>query len=183
MRRFRPILCVLALLATDPGIRPVHADAAANAAQPVSVAVEDFGYLDTSGEPVDQTAAHERRLRAFMAALRQDVGAERRYQLIPSAQSDAKFRIAGGVQKTSTLVQWARAAVIDVAANKIVMEKLYTFRGDNDEAWQRAESFVSREIREALAMAADRPAPIALAVFDFELEDTTAAASSGPCGW
>ena len=66
----------------------------------------------------------------------------------------------------------------DVAASKVLMEKLYTFRGDSDEAWERAEAFVSREIRAAL-LAAAQPAPIALAVFDFELEDTTAASAAG----
>jgi len=54
-----------------------------------------------------------------------------------------------------------------------VMDKLYTFRGDNDESWERAEIFVSREVMAALAT----PAPVALAVFDFELEDTTAAST------
>jgi hypothetical protein len=147
-------------------------------ALPASVAIEDFSYLDTSGEPVDQTAAHERRLQAFMAALKRDVEAEARYQLVPPTQAGATFKIVGGVQKTSTLVQWAKVAVIDVAASKVLMEKLYTFRGDNDEAWERAETFVSREIRAAL-IAPAQPAPIALAVFDFELEDTSAASPGG----
>ena len=57
------------------------------------------------------------------------------------------------------------------------MDKLYTFRGDNDAAWDHAEAFVSREIRSALAGA--QPTPIAMAVFDFELEDKTAAPSAG----
>lgn len=55
------------------------------------------------------------------------------------------------------------------------MDKLYTFRGDNDEAWERAEAFVVREVLAALAA----PAPVALAVFDFELDDNTAAPVSG----
>jgi hypothetical protein len=81
--------------------------------------------------------------------------------------------VIGGIQKTSTLVQWAKVAVIDVDARKVVMDKLYTFRGDNDESWERAEIFVSREVMAALG----RPAPVALAVFDFELEDMTAASA------
>jgi hypothetical protein len=173
MRRNRlPIHALVALgLLLD-----LRAAGAANAS-PARVAVEDFAYLDTSGEPVDQTAVHEKRRQAFMAALRRDVEAEQRYRLVPAAQHDAAFRIVGGLQKTSTLVQWAKVAVIDAAANNILMEKLYTFRGDSDEAWQRAEAFVSREILAALAGAVDRTAPVALAVFDFELEDTTAAAA------
>ncbi|MGL9617048.1 DUF2380 domain-containing protein [Bradyrhizobium sp. U531] len=137
----------------------------------LGVAMDDFSYTDTSAEPANQTAAHERRLSAFMAALRRDIGEGGRYRLVPSAQDGAAFKVIGGIQKTSTLVQWAKVAVIDVNAKSLVIDKLYTFRGDNDESWERAEIFVSREVKAALAA----PAPVALAVFDFELEDTTAA--------
>ncbi|PDT91563.1 hypothetical protein CO669_06105 [Bradyrhizobium sp. Y36] len=162
------------LLAVLVGVRPAGAGTEAAAAAPVGVSIEDFQYLDTSGEPVDQTAVHEKRLGAFMVALRRDVGADKRYQLTPAGQDDAKFKVVGGVQKTSTLVQWARVAVIDTAARKVLFEKLYTFRGDNDEAWDRAEAFLAREVIAALGM----PVPVALAVFDFELEDMTAASGS-----
>lgn len=143
--------------------------AAAEAA--IGVAMDDFSYTDTSAEPANQTAAHERRLSAFMAALRRDIGEGGRYRLVPSAMDGAAFKVVGGIQKTSTLVQWAKVAVIDVGTRKLVMDKLYTFRGDNDESWERAEIFVSREVMAALAT----PAPVTLAVFEFELEDTTAA--------
>lgn len=143
--------------------------AAAEAA--TGVAMDDFSYTDTSAEPANQTAAHQRRLSAFMAALRRDIGEGGRYRLVPSAQDGAAFKVIGGIQKTSTLVQWVKVAVIDVGARKLVMDKLYTFRGDNEESWERAEIFVSREVIAALGT----PAPVALAVFDFELEDMTAA--------
>lgn len=143
----------------------------ATAQAAIGVAMDDFSYTDTSAEPANQTAAHERRLQAFMAALRRDIGESGRYRLVPSAQDGAAFKVIGGIQKTSTLVQWAKVAVIDVGARKLMMDKLYTFRGDNDESWERAEIFVSREVMAALAT----PAPVALAVFDFELEDVTAA--------
>ncbi|WGR74514.1 MULTISPECIES: DUF3280 domain-containing protein [unclassified Bradyrhizobium] len=167
MRRSPPVFVSILLL--------VLRAAAASAAEPGSVAIDDFSYLDTSGEPANQTAAHEKRLAAFMAALRRDIAAGERYRLVPTAQDGAAFKIIGGIQKTSTLVQWAKVAVIDVAARKVVMDKLYTFRGDNDEAWEHAERFVAREILAALAA----PAPIALAVFEFELDDNTAAPAVG----
>ena len=165
MRFFRLIVpaFLLAVLPCSPA-----------AAEPaIGVAMADFSYTDTSAEPTNQTAAHERRLSAFMAALRRDIGEGGRYRLVPSAQDGAAFKVIGGIQKTSTLVQWAKVAVIDVDARKVVMDKLYTFRGDNDESWERAEIFVSREVMAALG----RPAPVALAVFDFELEDMTAASA------
>ncbi len=166
--------------------------------QPIAVTVPDFGYLDTSGEPTDQAAAHQQRLQAFMTALRGDVEADRRFHLVPSnaadgaapeyrlraaSQAGAKILIVGGVHKVSTLVQWARAAAIDVASNRLLYEKLFTFRGDSDQAWQRAEAFVSQDMRAALAgpapsIAAAAPAPVKLAIFDFELEDMSAAAQS-----
>lgn len=167
MHLSRSILSALLLLILPAATSPAGAETA------IGVAMDDFSYTDTSAEPANQTAAHERRLSAFMAALRRDIGAEGRYRPVPSAQEGAAFKVIGGIQKTSTLVQWAKVAVIDVKARKLVMDKLYTFRGDNDESWERAEMFVSREIMAALAT----PAPIALAVFDFELEDTTAASA------
>jgi hypothetical protein len=164
MRRIALILSALLFV-----LPASHSPAGAEA---IGVAMDDFSYTDTSAEPANQTAAHERRLQAFMAALRRDIGADGRYRLA-SAQDGAAFKVIGGIQKTSTLVQWAKVAVIDVGSKKLVMDKLYTFRGDNDESWERAEMFVSREVMAALST----PAPVVLAVFDFELEDTTAASA------
>ncbi|WP_315785430.1 MULTISPECIES: DUF2380 domain-containing protein [unclassified Bradyrhizobium] len=159
-----------------------------------AVLVDDFSYLDTSGEPVDQTAAHQRRLQDFVAGLRRDVAADPRLRPVspscaPSctteASSEARLRMAaeagatvvitGGVQKLSTLVQWARAAAIDVATRRVVFDKVFTFRGDSDEAWERAEVFVSRQVRDALSA----PEPIRLALLPFELDDTSAGAALG----
>lgn len=165
MRRIRSILSAFLLLVLPAASSPAGAEAA------IGVAMDDFSYTDTSAEPANQTAAHERRLQAFMAALRRDISEGERYRLAPSAEDGAAFKVIGGIQKTSTLVQWAKVAVIDVGAKKLVMDKLYTFRGDNDESWERAEIFVSRDVMAALGT----PAPVALAVFEFELEDTTAA--------
>ncbi len=86
--------------------------------------MEDFSYTDTSGEPTNQIAAHERRLQAFMAALRRDIGEGGRYRLVPSAQDGAAFKVIGGIQKTSTLVQWAKVAVIDVGAKSEIYRML-----------------------------------------------------------
>jgi hypothetical protein len=83
----------------------------------------------------------------------------------------------------STLVQWAKVAIIDTGSNRVLSDKLYTFRGDNDEAWARAEQFISQDIRAVLAAStvatpAATPAPVQIAVFDFELEDMSAAGSA-----
>ena len=143
---------------------------AATADHALAVSVDDFIYIDTSNEPSDQTAVHEKRLRAFMTALRDDVTADRRFELVPSScapncsterpalgdrlraasQAGAQILIIGSVQKISTLVQVARTAAIDTTSQHVVFKKLFTFRGDNDEAWQRAERFVLQEVRDQL---------------------------------
>jgi hypothetical protein len=64
--------------------------------------------------------------------------------------SGARILIIGGLHKMSTLVQLAQTAAIDTTAQRVVFRKFFTFGGDNDEAWQRAERFVSEELRDRL---------------------------------
>jgi hypothetical protein len=143
---------------------------AASADHALAVSVDDFIYIDTSNEPTDQTAAHEKRLRAFMTALRDDVTADRRFELVPSScasncptdgpalrdrlrsasQAGTQILIIGVLHKMSTLVQLAQTAAIDTTSQRVVFRKFFSFRGDNDEAWQRAERFVSEEVRDRL---------------------------------
>lgn len=146
-------------------------DASAAAADhALTVSVDDFIYLDTSNEPTDQTAAHEKRLQAFMTALRDDLTADRRFELVPSScvsncptdgpalrdrlraasQAGTQILIIGTVHKVSTLVQAAGTAAIDATSQRVLFRKYFQFRGDNDEAWQRAERFVSEEVRDRL---------------------------------
>ena len=179
MPRSRLALSLLAALALVVGGASARAEGGVAASPGLSIGIDDFAYLDTSGEVIDQTAVHQKRLDAFMRNLREDIAAERGVRLVAPAEVDKMstgIRIVGGVQKTSTLVQWAKVAVIDVGANRVLFEKLYTFRGDTDEAWDHARQFLSREVRKVLAAATPGAAPIGLAVFTFELEDTTAAA-------
>jgi Protein of unknown function (DUF2380) len=153
------------------GSSSLISDASAAPADPaLAVSVDDFNYIDTSNEPTDQTAVHEKRLRAFMTALRDDVTADRRFELVPSScapncptegpalvdrlraasQAGTQILIIGIVQKSSTLVQLVWTAAIDTTTQRVVFKKFFTFRGDNDEAWQRAERFVSEEVRDRL---------------------------------
>jgi hypothetical protein len=154
-----------------------------------AIAIGDFLYLDTSGEPTDQTAAHQRRLQAFAAALRRDLGTDGTYRLVPSpcatpctddeihaaAKAGADIVIMGAVKKLSTLVLWAKVTAIDAGSKRVIADRLVTFRGDNDVAWEQAEAFIARDMRKALATPAAAAAPTPLAVFDFELEDESAA--------
>ena len=143
---------------------------AATAGHALAVSIGDFNYIDTSNEPADQTAVHEKQLRAFMTALRDDVTADRRFELVPSScarncptegpalgdrlraasQAGTQILIIGIVHKQSTLVQLVWNVAIDTTTQRVVFKKFFTFRGDNDEAWPRAERFVSEEVRDRL---------------------------------
>jgi hypothetical protein len=73
----------------------------------------------------------------------------------------------------STLVQWAKVEAVDTKTGQALFDKLFTFRGDTDEAWRRAEAFILEEIT---TPAASGPHPTKIAVFDFELEDLSGGA-------
>jgi uncharacterized protein DUF2380 len=180
------VFCFVFYLVLD--FRPACAEPGAPPIKALDVAVEDFGYVDTAGEPTDQSAVHQTRLSAFMSALKRDVGEDQRYRVVPprneglapldrnrsTGDDGPRIRIAGSIHKMSTLVQFANVTVIDAGTRRVLLERRYTFRGDNDEAWKRAEAFMARDVLAALATAA--PSSVGLAVFEFELEDTTAAA-------
>lgn len=47
-------------------------------------------------------------------------------------------------------MQVAGTAAIDATSQRVVFRKYFQFRGDNDEAWRRAERFLSEEVRDRL---------------------------------
>ena len=157
-------LAALALAATPPLGMP--AGATSPASEPIAVAVLEFDYVDTSGEARDQQKEHAARLQRFAEGLRQDLAGSGKCRIVhpacdpapctaagsdPTAlvdsarQAGAKLVIFGGVHKMSTLIQWAKLQALDLQSDKIIFDKLITFRGDNDESWRQAESFVARE--------------------------------------
>jgi hypothetical protein len=187
---------IMSALFLIPSLDHAHADT--GSATLPGLVLLDFNYVDTSGETKDQAAEHQKRLDAFMLALRQDIAASQKYRMVTATcrpipcevgqsaltelqdaarQAGAKILMMGGVHKMSTLIQNARVMAVDLETNAVVLDKLVTFRGDTDEAWKRAETFIAQQITASPASSDSRPAPIKLAVFDFELEDTSAGAS------
>ncbi|MDI9847983.1 DUF2380 domain-containing protein [Rhodoblastus sp. 17X3] len=160
--------------------------------EPIATAILDLDYVDTSGESKDQTAEHARRVRDFSQALGRDLAASGKFRVVPIAcegrpcsprdamdelQSAARAAgvrlvVFGGVHKMSTLVQWAKIKIADMARDRIIFDRLLSFRGDNDDAWRRAEKFVAADIA-ALSPDAKGSGAQAkkIAVFDFELQD------------
>lgn len=169
--RFIGFLCTgleFLALAMVPGIAGAQ-DGAAQlaAAEPIAIGIAEIDFTDTSGELTDQQAAHDARRRNFAAALRNDLLASGRYRIvelncgkdpcsvanqIPSDLIDAAKRagarllLYGGVHKTSTLIQNMKAQVVDISADKLVLDRFISFRGDTDEAWQRVEQFLAQEL-------------------------------------
>jgi hypothetical protein len=153
------LLCGAALAVASP-------PAAATDGAPVPIAVLDLDYVDTSGEVRDQTQEHAVRIRRFSEALRGDLARSGRFRIVTpqcgstpcsangerselvarAREAGAKLVLIGGVHKQSTLIQWAKVQAVDVDADRLVLDKLLTFRGDTDEAWERAEAFVAREV-------------------------------------
>jgi hypothetical protein len=83
----------------------------------------------------------------------------------------------------SSLVQWAKIEIADEDQGRIVFDRLLTFRGDTDEAWQKAESFLARDVLQSAPppdKQVDAVAPVKIAVFDFELEDFSGGAGLIP---
>src|ERR1700722_14080070 len=183
------------------GGQRVEADVAST--HPLALAILDFDYADTSGEPTDQVAAHQRRAADFASALQRGLWANGKYRIVPMScgsepcepvmnpaelqkaarAAGARFVLLGGVHKMSSLVQWAKIQIADEEQGQIVFDRLLTFRGDTDEAWQRAESFVARDVLNStptFGKQGDAIAPVKLAVFDFELEDFSGGAGIIP---
>ena len=160
---------VLAFLATVAAVS-ASPPSIGVASEPPTLAVLDLDYVDTSGEPSDQTASHERRSNDFVSALRGDLAASGKYRIVAltcgagpcaSGGNAAEIKQAaeaagvelvafGAVHKLSTLIEWVKIDVVDERENRVVLDRLLTFRGDNDEAWQRAEGFAARQILESL---------------------------------
>ncbi len=119
-----------------------------------SLAVAEIQYIDTSGEVIDQSADHFRRLREFEASLRTDLAASGKVrnvtldcpakrlfgrrtsmpdQLLDKAQAaGAAYLLISSFHKVSTLVQWAKFDIVEVKTRNVVFNRLVTFRGDND---------------------------------------------------
>ena len=152
--------CILAMVPLA-----VRADEAPT--EPIPVAVAEFDYKDTSGEALDQQAKHEAQLQSFAESIRAGLESSGKYRVVPlvcepmpcrASDLDAESLIAaahkagaqqlvfGGIHKMSTLVQFAKIQVLDLNLDKLIFERLLTFRGDNADAWDHAQRFVVRDI-------------------------------------
>jgi hypothetical protein len=157
------MLFAVASLSLAPGGSP--------AAAPIAVAVADFDYFDTSGEVVDQSAEHRARVASFAALLRDNLAGLGGYRVVriecpdppctanslsqdlfiaAARKAGARLVIYGGIRKMSTLVQWGEIQLLDLEAEKLLMRRTVTFRGDNDAAYRHAANFVNETLKETM---------------------------------
>jgi Protein of unknown function (DUF2380) len=143
----------------------------ARTATPLTIAVADFDYTDTSGEVNDQSAAHRARVAQFADLVRENLGAQGGYRVLPVdcpehpctpinmrpddfiaavRRSGARFVVYGGIRKMSTLVEWGDVELLDLQSEKLLLQRTVSFRGDNDEAFRRAAAFVGDTLRDAM---------------------------------
>ena len=141
------------------------------AAAPIAVAVADFDYFDTSGEVADQSAEHQARVASFASLLRDQLAALGDYRVVPiecqnrpctatslsqelfiaaARKAGARLVVYGGIRKMSTLVQWGEIQLLDLEAEKLLMRRTVTFRGDNDAAYRHAANFVGEQLKETM---------------------------------
>lgn len=139
--------------------------------QATTLAVLPIKLLDTSAEPKDQTAEHRLRLQAMAVELTSDLGSLGRYRavsvmiedvqrtctketpdcLLSTARSQgAELVFVGVVHKSSTLIMQMWARIVDAQTGSVLFSRELNFRGDNDEAWHRAEAFLINQVRDAV---------------------------------
>jgi TolB-like protein len=160
----RPILIIASGAALLLHASQAHAESP-------TVAVADFDYVDSSGEPSDQQAAHAQRLNALKAEIIASLthsgdfagvalncakppcsaGNLDQDDISKSARAqNAQFVVFGGVHKISTLIQWGQVEVMNTATGKAAASRTVTFRGDSDDAWRHAADYVGELVVAAI---------------------------------
>jgi hypothetical protein len=150
-----------------------------HAADVQRVALADFYYLDTSGEPGDRDKEHQDRVDLFETVLREELAATGRFEIVPlectmpkcgvgtlsvedavdaADRLHADYVLLGAIQKISTLVGTGRLDLVDVPQRRSAMSRVLSFRGDSDEAFRRAAEFSARNVAEADLMTSSAPA-------------------------
>jgi hypothetical protein len=136
------------------------------------VAVADFDFVDSSGEPTDQVAAHAARLKELQQVVGTALNRSGHFDAVgiscatPPCSADnldaasltgaaqkagAQLLVFGGVHKISTLITFGRVAVVDVASGRSLLNRAVTFRGDSEDAWQHADAYIADMVVEAAA--------------------------------
>ncbi|NDV85842.1 DUF2380 domain-containing protein [Aurantimonas aggregata] len=158
------------LIALVAGFAAVASAVPTNAADLPRIALADFYYLDTSGEPGDRATEHQQRVDLFETVLREQLTANGRFEVVAlecplpecgvgslsvedavnaAERVNADYVLLGAIQKISTLIGTGRLDLVDVPQRRSAMSRVLSFRGDSDEAFRRAAEFSARNVVEA----------------------------------
>jgi len=159
----------VACIASTLALGVATASAQQISAAPVTVAVADFDFRDPSAGTSDRDTVHQERLRAFAKLIRDELTNSGRYRAVALAckqppcsagetdadtmvgdakAAGARLLMFGGIQKLSTLIQYLKVEVVDVDNNKLVFDRLMSMRGDTDDAWHHAGTYLVRDLVE-----------------------------------
>lgn len=129
----------------------------------IPVAVADFDNYDTSGESGERTAQYAARVQGFSDLIGNHLESGGGFRIVEltcaqppcsaghvapddlvaaARQAGARLLVYGGVHKMSTLIQMGKVQVVDLREEKLVMDQSFSFRGDNDMAFDRAAQFI-----------------------------------------
>jgi Protein of unknown function (DUF2380) len=147
----------------------------AAATETPSLLVLNLELVDSSGEVTDQREDHERRLAAVRQILASELAARDVYDVVDPAEiqpeidatrahqylhacNGCEVRLArevgaervltGHVRKVSSLVMALWVDIRDAKSGRPVVRKVLDFRGDTDEAWQRATLYLVNELEQ-----------------------------------
>ena len=134
----------------------------------IPVVIADFDYDDTSGEVENKRVEHTARVKTFPTLLRERLAREDKYKVLrldcakatcsadsigaedlvaAALKADARLLVYGRIHKMSTLIQWGSIQVVDVQQRQLLLNRLFSFRGDTDEAFRRAAEFVGEMLK------------------------------------
>lgn len=135
--------------------------------QSAKVAVAAFNFDDTSGEAKKDNGQHDTMLKDFQSVVSKTLSDKLKLEVTPlpcaqgkcsladpgmealadmAKKANARYLVAGGLHKMSTLVGWAKVVVVDLGPNGKVCDRLLSYRGDNAEAWERAAKFAANDL-------------------------------------
>jgi hypothetical protein len=130
------------------------------------IAVPDLDFADSSGEVGDQAEDHAARLVRFTEALRAELVASGAAEVVlpacaepcspaqtpfatmaeASRSAGAERLLVGNVHKISTLIGSVKLTLIDLPGDRVLCTRVLSYRGDTDEAWDRAARFAAEDV-------------------------------------
>lgn len=135
--------------------------------EPVATVIAAFDNHDSSGEAAARTAEHAAHVEGFAGLIGARLAERGSYRVLSvdcpeppcsvenmtpdsliraAREAGGRLLIYGGIHKMSTLVQHGVIHVVDLKEERLLLERSFSFRGDNDAAFRHAAGFVARYV-------------------------------------